>query len=149
MSLQEDLTSSKSWRTLRSQLGEKNATGASLDAGQETGDFFDVERPRLKYPSMMERHPIPIHYPSGDPFLHMGRIGYTHNTYQFRGAEKDENNIYGSQHMKKTCWLEEMRRRIYAEEGGIDAHIDKSNVAGTAGAYYLNHKKQNKHYRTK
>lgn len=144
MSLQQDLTSSKSWRTLRSQLGEKNATGSSLDAGQETGDFFDVARPRLKFPQEMEARPTPISYPSGDPFQHMGRIGYTHNTYQFRGAGKEENNIYGSQHMKTSCWFEEMRRRIYAEEGGIDAHIDASNVAGTAAIYYKNSK--NKYY---
>lgn len=101
-------------------------------------DFFDTRNPRIPYPQQYEKHPQPVTYTAQDPFGHLGKIGYRKNTYQFRGPDKDQNNIYGGQHMKKTLWLEEMRRRIYAEQYGIDAEIDASNIGGTGGAFYLN-----------
>lgn len=128
----------RNWRDLRYQLGEENAkSGMSGPSANAPVDFFDTRDPRIPYPQDYESHPQPIVYYADDPFQHLGRIGYRKNTYQFRGPEKDQNNIYGGQHMKKTLWLEEMRRRIYAETYGIDAEIDASNIGGTAGAFYI------------
>lgn len=141
------LTSSKSWRNQRRELGERNA-GSRADEVAEgaTGDFFDIKRPRLKYPQVLEKHTQPIQYAWDDPYQHMGRIGYARNTYQFRGTNKDDNNIYGSQHMKKTLWLEEMRRRIIAEQHGINADVDETTIAGTASAFYLNTREKRNKY---
>lgn len=142
---EQPLTSSKSWRTMRRELGEKNAR-TPAESEQGSVDFFDLKRSRIKYPQELEKHPEQIRYAWNDPFQHMGRIGYRMNTYQFRGANKEDNNIYGSQHMRKTLWLEEMRRRIIAEEHGISADVDETSIAGTADAYYLpTREKRNKY----
>lgn len=124
----------------RRALGEANA---SSKQGSERGpsDFFDIDRDRVRYPEQLNEPTTPQHRRSNDPYAHLGRIGYTRNTYQFRGATASDNNIYGSQHMKKTAWLEEMRRKILAEEHGISADVDKANISGTASAYYLRQKK--------
>lgn len=146
--MNDNLTSSKSWRTLRREIGEKNAsTTADSVSDEQSGDFFDIKRPKLKYPEILEKHPRPISYRVDDPYAHLGRIGYTANRYQFRGPNKEDNNIYGGQHMKKTLWLEEMRRRIIAEQHGITADVDDSSIAGTADAYYLrSREKRNPHF---
>ncbi len=139
---------SGSWRNARRTMGERNAkTGMSgPELIEQDKDFFDTRHPKLKYPEQLMERPAPVRYWSNDPFQHLGRVGYTRNTYQFRGAGKDENNIYGSQHMKKTAWLEEMRRRVEAEKHGITAAIDASNIAGTADAYYLNSREKKNKY---
>jgi hypothetical protein len=130
-------------------MGEKNASSTADSIAENTsGDFFDIKRPKLKYPEELEKHPRPITYRTDDPYAHLGRIGYTSNRYQFRGTNKDDNNIYGGQHMKKTLWLEEMRRRIIAENHGITADVDDASIAGTAEAYYLkSREKRNPHYK--
>lgn len=146
---ENQLTSSKSWRLLRREIGEKNATTTADDTGSggNTGDFFDIKRPRLKYPQMLEKPNVPTDYSWSDPFAHLGKIGYRRNTYQFKGTNKDDNNIYGGQHMKKTAWLEEMRRRIHAEEYGISAEIDDYSIAGTWEAYAIKSREpRNKYY---
>ena len=145
MSSEYETRQMKSWRAQRLEHGERNARNAGLSEGTQNGDFFSTKNPRIKYPVNMLEHPRQTYYYPEDPFQHLGRIGYTRNTYQFSGANKDENNIFGSQHMKKTAWLEEMRRRQYAEKYGIDAEIDKTNVAGTAEAYYLRKAPKNKY----
>lgn len=128
----------RNMRELRYQMGEENASsGTSANNENASYHFFDTKNPRLEYPNEFNKHPTPIRYYAQDPWQHLGRIGYKRNTYQFRGPEKDVNNIYGGQHMKKTLWLEEMRRRIYAEKCGISAEIDESNIAGTAEVYYI------------
>lgn len=131
----------------RRQAGERNATERP-DKDAPTG-WFTTRTPSIPYPRDMEKNPRPIRYKETDPWAHLGRVGYRRNTYQFRGANKTENNIYHSQHMKKTAWLEEMRRRIIAERCGISADIDTSDISGTADAYYINHARQkrgNKYY---
>lgn len=147
--MDEHLTSSKAWKTMRREEGERRATTTVADEAEgASGDFFDIKRPRLPYPQSMEQHVRPVQYAWDDPFGHMGRVGYTRNTYQFKGPNKDDNNIYGGQHMKKTLWLEEMRRRIIAEAEGISADVDETSVAGTAEAYYINtHVKRNPYLR--
>lgn len=139
---------SGSWRNARRIMGEKNAkTGMSgPEMLDQDKDFFDTKHPKLKYPELMQTHPVPVRKWAQDPYQSLGRLGYTRNSYQFRGAGKDENNIYGSQHMKKTLWLEEMRRRIYAEQHGISAEIDASNIGGTADAYYLKSREKKNKY---
>lgn len=139
---------SGSWRNARRIMGEKNARSgmSGPELIDQSKDFFDTRHPQIKYPQEMQTHPAQVRYWAQDPFQRMGRIGYTRNTYQFRGAGKDENNIYGGQHMKKTLWLEEMRRRIYAEQYGISADIDASNIGGTAEAYYLKTREKKNKY---
>jgi hypothetical protein len=142
----EVLTSSKSWRTLRREIGERNASTPQDEPGASTGDFFDIKRPKLKYPQELEKRTQEIRYAWDDPFQHMGRIGYKRNTYQFRGPNKDDNNIYGAQHMNKTLWMEEMRRRVVAEKQGISADVDESSIAGTADAYHLKTREKRNKY---
>lgn len=149
----ELLTSSKSWRTLRREIGERNASTTQDDTQGASGDFFDIKRPKLRYPEEFQRPVAPVSYNWAEPFAHLGKIGYKKNTYIFRGANKEDNNIYGAQHMKKTLWLEEMRRRLIAETQGISADVDETSIAGTAAAYYLgespaptSREKRNKYY---
>ena len=48
--------------------------------------------------------------------------------------------------MKKTLWLEEIRRRVYAEKYGISADVDETSIAGTADAFYvISREKRNKY----
>lgn len=151
MAENEAITTSKTWRAQRREIGEKNASTA-VDDASGSADFFDIKKPRLKYPQEFEKNPRPVQYSITDPFKHMGKIGYTRNTYCFRGQNKEDINIYGSQHMKKTLWLEEMRRRLIAEEHGISADVDDSSIGGTADAFYLedrviSREKRNKYHK--
>jgi len=129
----------------RIDLGERNVIDTS-SSNNNAGDFFDVKRPKIKYPEVLEKHPQQQEYKWSDPYQHMGPIGYTKNRYQFRGQNKDDNNIYGGQHMKKTAWLEEMRRRIIAEKEGISADIDDSSIAGTASAFHVSTREKRNKY---
>ena len=146
---ENQLTSSKSWRLLRREIGEKNATTTTdeVATGGASGDFFDIKRPRLKYPQELENPQHPVVYAWDDPYAHLGRIGYRRNTYHFKGPNKDDLNIYGGQHMRKTYWLEEMRRRIHAEEFGISAEVDDYSIAGTGEANAVKSREpRNKYY---
>lgn len=137
----------RSYRALRREMGEKNASTAIDDTGDFNAQFFDIKRPRLKYPEEFDKHPQNVKTNPNDPYAHLGRVGYTRNTFQFRGVNKDENNIYGGQHMKKTAWLEEMRRRIIAENQGISADVDDTCISGTGQAFYLKtREKKNTYY---
>lgn len=146
MAQPEALTSSKSWRTVRRIEGEKRAGTTQDDTSGGSGDFFDIKKPRLKFPQDLEKPTSQVQYAWADPYAHLGRIGYRRNTYQFRGANKEDNNIYGGQHMKKTAWLEEMRRRLIAEEHGISADVDDTSIAGTIDAWRLARDNKNKYY---
>ena len=127
------MMSSKSLRNIRRQYGERNARPEV--AGQR--EFFDINRQRIEVqPELRKKNPKPRINPE-DPYAHLGPIGYKRNTYQFRGENKKDNNIYGSQHIKKTCWLEEMRRRVIAERQGISSAVDETSVAGKAELFYL------------
>lgn len=127
-------TGTGGWTSRRRALAEVNSTSKA----QGSGAFFDTKRDRVQFPQTMDKPQQPKEYPSNDPYKHLGLIGYTRNTYQFKGRDKDDNNIYGGQHMKKTLWLEEMRRKVIAEREGISPAVDDSSVAGTGAAYYLN-----------
>jgi hypothetical protein len=141
----DDMNFTKSKFARRAELGEKNAS-TPVDEASGSINFFNVRRPRLEYPHELEKPHRPQDYAWADQYSHLGRIGYTSNSYQFRGPNKDDNNIYGRQHMKKTCWLEEMRRRCIAEEHGITAEVDESSIAGTADAYnVVSREKRNKY----
>ena len=147
--MQDVMNAGKSWRGMRRAMGEYNAQfTADMQADDATGDYFDLRRPRLPYPQDLYKDPHPVHHDPYDPYKHLGLIGYTRNTYQFSGPTKDEVNQYGGQHMKKTLWLEEMRRRIIANREGISSDVDKTSIAGTGGAFYLNTREKKNKYLT-
>jgi hypothetical protein len=136
------LTSSRTWREMQ---GNARCEGVDVPT-DNSGHFFDTKRPHLKYPQQLEKHHNPVSYNREDPYAHLGRIGYRRNTYQFRGPNKDDNNIYGAQHMKKTAWMEEMRRRLISEEHGITAEVDESSLTGTADAFYVTSREKRNKY---
>lgn len=80
-----------------------------------------------------------------DPNAHLGLVGYTRNSYQFSGKNLEENNLRGNISMKKTAWLEEMRRRCIAEKHGISPDVDEGNLCGTSEAYRVRTAPKNKY----
>lgn len=140
--MEEVISSEKSWRGMRRAMGEFNSRFRPQE--DATGDYFDLKRPRIQYPAEFYQDPHYTPPDPQDPFKHLGRIGYTRNTYTFKGNPKNDHNTYGSQHMKKTLWLEEMRRRIIAEKVGISPQVDETSIAETGGAYYLNTRSREK-----
>lgn len=125
----------KLWFIIRKSLGEYNSK--NLPQTEEAKNFFSTRQDSIQYPQhLLKPHRIQEYDPT-DPFAHLGKIGYRRNTYQFKGANRDDNNIYGANHMKKMLWLEEMRRRIIAEEIGVTADIDETSIAKDSDIYYL------------
>lgn len=116
-------------------MGEYNAK--ARDTGSESRHFFVSNGDTVVFPPHLLKPFKKIEYDPDKPFDHLGRVGYRRNTYQFRGPNREENNIYGSNHMKKTLWYEEMRRRIMSEEIGIYPDIDKTSLAGKSELYYI------------
>ena len=130
----------RAWESERRAQGEKNAV--SRDSDQYSMDWFDIAHASgIRYPAELEKRPRIQPKGSRDPYAHLGKIGYRQNTWQFTGPGKEENNIYGWNHMKKTLWFEEMRRKCIAEREGIFAEIDESSVAGTGGVFFLREKR--------
>lgn len=123
---------SKLWGTIRRELGALNAE--NKDRGT-TNQFFDTKRKQIDYPRELLK-PVRLKvYNQENPWAHLGKISYTRNTYQFHGPTADDHNAFGSNHMKKTFWFEEMRRRIIAEKSGISPEVDKSSLAGRGELY--------------
>lgn len=129
-------SASKLWFAIRASLGELNSR--NVRASEDNKNFFDTKDESIEYPQRMRRPHKPVVYMSDDPFAHLGKIGYTRNTYQFKGEGREDNNIYGSNHMKKMLYWEEVRRRIVAEEIGISADIDETSIAKETSLYYIN-----------
>lgn len=127
------------WQNIRRELGEYNSVNNQKEKSQH---FFDTRRKEIEFPQKLLKPVRHFEHNPDDPFGYLGRIGYTKNNYQFAGPNREDNNIYGSNHMKKTLWLEEMRRRIISDEIGISPEFDDTSIAGTADAYYLDSKFQ-------
>lgn len=105
-----------------------------------TTSYFDLKRPAIDFPNELQKQGRFVVGGSSkfqrDPYKHLGLIGYKKNTYYFGGEHADLLNSLGWQHMKKTLWLEEMRRRVIAEEQGINETVDETTLGAKAEAYH-------------
>lgn len=118
----------------RARFGEANAR---YEKNPTAGDFdyVDIDQRRVEFPSQLYKPQRQVVRGQGDPYAHLGPVGYTRNTYAFHGADKETQNIWEGQHMSKTLWLEEMRRLCIAEKDGISSSVDDQSVAHTMDAY--------------
>ena len=125
-------------RSFGKRKREKEEEEEESDSGEDDDSLPTVSGRRISYPQELATPKAKIKRKRGDPYAHLGPIGYTRNTWRSRGGPLQQaQNLFLGFHVKKSARLELARRLILAESlGGLPRNCDADSLVSKQDYFY-------------